>query len=66
MKKICFVTGSRADYSSLYPVMKLALNSKKLKDEMSENTLKFVKKNYYYSQVINKIESTYKTIINDK
>ena len=42
------------------------LNSKKLKDEMSENTLKFVKKNYYYSQVINKLESTYKTIINDK
>ena len=33
---------------------------------MSENTLKFVKKNYYYSQVINKLELTYKTIINDK
>lgn len=42
------------------------LNSKKLSNEMSEKTLKFVKKNYYYSQVINKLESTYKTIINDK
>tara|TARA_B100001250_G_scaffold411059_1_gene438832 strand:- start:10818 stop:11987 length:1170 start_codon:yes stop_codon:yes gene_type:complete len=40
------------------------LNSKKLGDLMSENTFEFVKKNYYYSQVINKLELTYKSIIN--
>ena len=62
-KTIYSVNSDSTDFSSA--INKL-IKSKKLREEISENTLKFVKKNYYYSQVINKLESTYKNIINAK
>ena len=55
MRKICFVTGSRADYSSLYPVMKLALNSKKLKFQLIATCM----------HLSPKFGNTYKEIQND-
>ena len=55
MRKICFVTGSRADYSPLYPLMKLAFDSKKIKFQLIATCM----------HLSPKFGNTYKVIEND-
>jgi len=55
MRKICFVTGSRADYSPLYPLMKLASGSKKIKFQLIATCM----------HLSHKFGNTYKEIEND-